>query len=352
MKVHFPLMGFSLSGGMRAIIEVANGLARRGYEVRITVPAYRANPPFPIDPRVDLRVLGKLSDSRGKYTLSLSSEAAKWGDVLVATNFKTPYVLRRSVRKNNSPAKILYFIQAYEPYTQGTLFEGPWWRKEFNRQTALKSYQLADRRCYVAHVIAGNIGKDSDPAIVRPGVDTKLFCPGDKHRDSKIRVGVISREGRLKGFQVFREAWNRLSDLHDKMRMVLLCVGPTPERIPSDAEILRSTSDREVAAFYRSLDIFVMPSLYEGCPYPPLEAMACGVAVLSSAAGGVVEYATHGENSLVVPTGDAPGMAEALRQLVESRELRERLAAAGHRTAQGFTWENTVDQFETVLKAL
>ena len=87
---------------MRAIIEVANGLARRGRDVRITVPGYRSTPRFPLDPRVDLAVLGEENTSRGKYTLSLSSEAACWGDVLVATNFKTPYVLRRSVRRNGS----------------------------------------------------------------------------------------------------------------------------------------------------------------------------------------------------------------------------------------------------------
>lgn len=353
MKVHFPLTGFSLSGGMRAIIAVANGLADRGREVRITVPGRQCTPPFPVSPKVDIQVLGGPETSKAKYAALLNREAAAWGDILVATNFKTPYLLSKSRNKNRSAARILYFIQAYEPYTQGTLFEGPVWRKWLNRRLALNSYGFADLRCYVARVIAENVGWDSDPLLVRPGVDGEVFHPSaDPRPAGPLRVGLIYRQGKLKGSHLFLEALKELEDLKRKFQVVILRVGDLPAGFPPDAEVRVSASDRDMGDFYRSLDVFVMPSLYEGCPYPPLEAMSAGAALVTSAAGGVVEYAEDGVNSLVVPTDDSRALAQAMRRAIESDSLRTALIEKGFETAKRFTWGNTVDQFEEALRRL
>ncbi|MBW7940144.1 MAG: hypothetical protein H3C63_15475, partial [Candidatus Omnitrophica bacterium] len=79
LKIHFPLLGFNLSGGVRVIIRLANGLVKLGHEVRITVPASRSLPPFPLDPRVQLAALGKPAGTRIGAMVRLGLESAGWG---------------------------------------------------------------------------------------------------------------------------------------------------------------------------------------------------------------------------------------------------------------------------------
>jgi glycosyltransferase involved in cell wall biosynthesis len=64
------------------------------------------------------------------------------------------------------------------------------------------------------------------------------------------------------------------------------------------------------------------------------EAMACGRAVVATAAGGAAEIVSDGVDALAVPPGDAGALAAAIRRLVESPELRARLGAAGRETAE------------------
>ena len=354
MKIHFPLTGFNLSGGIRVILRIANGLVDRGHQVRITVPAYRSSPPFAVDPRVEVQVLGdSCTTTRLAYSGLLIGEAATWGDILVATNFKTPYLLRRSVHKNRSRAKILYLVQGYEPETQGSLFEGSLWRRWINRRVALKSYRYADERCYVSRGIAEKVGLDSSPWLVHPGVDPRTFYPGDTAKaPGPIRVGAILRAGKLKGSGVFLKALESLGDLGREVRWIFLRVGDLPFPLPPGAEVKVAKDDQEMADFYRSLDIFVMPSLYEGFGLPALEAMGCGAALMTSDVDGIREFVRNEENALVFPAGHSKALTAAMNRLILSDELRYRLASNGIKTAAHFSWRRTVDQFEAILDRL
>jgi len=83
-------------------------------------------------------------------------------------------------------------------------------------------------------------------------------------------------------------------------------------------------------------DIFVYPSLYDGCPSPPLEALACGCATVTTMVGIVSQYAVDGENCLLCQPGDATELAQAVLRLLTDTALRERLYRSGPRTAEAF----------------
>ena len=89
-----------------------------------------------------------------------------------------------------------------------------------------------------------------------------------------------------------------------------------------------------VRALLKQIDVFLLPSLWENCPYSCIEAMTAGRAIVSSDCGGMPELIAHGENGLLARTGDASAFALALGQLVEDRALRERLGAAARRTVE------------------
>jgi glycosyltransferase involved in cell wall biosynthesis len=84
------------------------------------------------------------------------------------------------------------------------------------------------------------------------------------------------------------------------------------------------------------LDVFVLPSRFEGAPYTPLEAMRAGVPVVVSDAAGNRDTVTPGVDGLVVPREDPRSLADAIVRLVEDSALRERLVEGGRATLPRF----------------
>lgn len=87
---------------------------------------------------------------------------------------------------------------------------------------------------------------------------------------------------------------------------------------------------------YNLAQIFVYPSLYEGFGFPPLEAMACGTPVITTAVSAMEEGV--GDAGLLTPPGDETGLTLAMRRLLEDPDLRRSLSEQGWRRAAQFTW--------------
>jgi glycosyltransferase involved in cell wall biosynthesis len=101
----------------------------------------------------------------------------------------------------------------------------------------------------------------------------------------------------------------------------------------------------------RSAQVAVVPSLFEGFSLPLVEALACGTAVVATTAGALPEVAgANGDSVLLVPPGDAAGLAGAITRLLRDDRLRDRIGAAGRaRVTARFTWrgaaKQTADQY-------
>jgi glycosyltransferase involved in cell wall biosynthesis len=103
--------------------------------------------------------------------------------------------------------------------------------------------------------------------------------------------------------------------------------------------------------WYSAADLFVYPSLYEGFGLPPLEAMACGTAVISSTASSLPEVV--GEAGLLIDPADTEALAKAMEQVLSDTEMRKQMQSAGLVQAQNFSWERTARQtIESYRRAL
>ncbi len=90
----------------------------------------------------------------------------------------------------------------------------------------------------------------------------------------------------------------------------------------------------DVRSFLTQADIFLLPSLWENCPYSCLEAMASGCAIVCSNQGGLPELIQDGQNGLLTPNEHAPSYIANLERLIEDQPLRERLGVAARNTIE------------------
>jgi glycosyltransferase involved in cell wall biosynthesis len=88
--------------------------------------------------------------------------------------------------------------------------------------------------------------------------------------------------------------------------------------------------------------VLAFPSHYEGFGFPPLEAMAAGVPVVTTPAGAVPEVV--GDAALIVEMDDVDALAEGLQRVLDDDELRRDLIARGRARYRTFSWTQAVDQ--------
>jgi glycosyltransferase involved in cell wall biosynthesis len=106
---------------------------------------------------------------------------------------------------------------------------------------------------------------------------------------------------------------------------------------------ISGVSDEGLARLYGEAEVAIVPSLYEGFSLPAIEAMSCGVPVVATTGGALPEVVgTSGETGLLVEPNNPEALVDAIRSLLDDRELRERLGAAGRqRVIERFTWQVT-----------
>ena len=115
-------------------------------------------------------------------------------------------------------------------------------------------------------------------------------------------------------------------------------------------------SHADTAAFYRAADVFALSSDFDNSPNVVLEAMACGLPVVTTDVGGVREFVAEGAGGLVVPPNDAAGLAAALRTyLVSPINARSAGAFNRSRAITEFSWRASalrlLDVYDHVLSA-
>jgi glycosyltransferase involved in cell wall biosynthesis len=109
----------------------------------------------------------------------------------------------------------------------------------------------------------------------------------------------------------------------------------------------------EIGPFLRSLDVFVLPSRFEGLSLALLEAMAVGAAIVATDVGGTHEAVAHGETGFLVPAESATALADAVRRLLDDDPLRERLGAAARATwRERFTAQRMQQAYSELLEGL
>jgi glycosyltransferase involved in cell wall biosynthesis len=201
-------------------------------------------------------------------------------------------------------------------------------------------------------------------AAVPIGVDADVYRPADRPPIPGRILAVVRQDSPLKGLAPLLEAFAKVRTDREAHLVVVGRVGPGDPSpalarrlgVAADVTFTGQIDEAELVGSYAEAAIAVVPSLYEGFSLPVVQAMACGLPVVASAAGAIPEVAGRdAETALLVPPGDADSLAAALRRTLDDAGLRARLGeAARRRVMERFTWDRTaagtVEQYRILLE--
>jgi glycosyltransferase involved in cell wall biosynthesis len=181
-------------------------------------------------------------------------------------------------------------------------------------------------------------------------VDGQVFRPLESARAGRSAVFVGWDGTAFKGMDVARKVAEGLAASHPEVGIVWMT--PTAPVGAPFGETVVAPSQAALARHLREASVYVGTSRYESFPLPPLEAMASGTPVVSTANGGILAYARDGENCLLAPVDDVEGLLCAARRVLDDGALASRLAAAGLATAARHSWTSIAADLLEDFRAL
>ncbi len=332
------------------VYEYANRLSQRGHRVNVVHPLLRSPNRASLKKRLATPVVLAANRLTGLPRVgwlkmppevnmllvrSLDERFIPDGDAIVASAWQTA---ERVVGYAPEKGRKFYLVMDFDPWL------GPKDRLEATWRAPLHKIPISDWL---------------SQKLIQSGADHVTPVPiGIDHERFHMLNGIGSRSGKVA--MLYSRLDYKASD--KGLRALEMCkirypgleailFGPRagPRRLPSWITYRSNVSEETLVEIYNRCAIYLCSSLAEGFALPPAEAMACGCAVVSTDCGGIREYAEHEVTALLSAPGDVEALASNLARLLVDEDLRLRLAQAGHRRIQEFTWQKAVDQFEEII---
>lgn len=172
------------------------------------------------------------------------------------------------------------------------------------------------------------------------------------------RVIAVGRYVYQKGFDLLLQAWKTVEQQHPDWELAIYGMGDrTPyEQIITDLQIDRAHchlygSTPDIKAEYLNSSLFVFSSRFEGFGMVLIEAMACGLPVVSfDCPCGPKDIVRHNEDGLLVPSGDTTLLADALHMMMSDDKMRLRMATAAVNNVQHFKLTEVCQHWQTLFE--
>jgi len=219
----------------------------------------------------------------------------------------------------------------------------------------------------VAELVAGGVGLEAIAVIPnalapdreRSASRSKSGARADLGLPEAATVLFVGRLSPEKGLDRLMRVWDRVAPVCDA-RLVIVGDGPEAQhlaawanRSASAGRIHLAGARRDVDRFYRAADVVVVPSRTETFGNVIAEAMAHGLAVVTTPVGLASHVMRHEDNGLVVSPTDDDAMASAVVRLVRDAALRERLGRAARRAALAcFSSDSVVERYVNLYRRL
>ncbi len=242
----------------------------------------------------------------------------------------------------------------------------PWANRLIDRRLARRTDRIVANCQAVADVCTRRLDLPAEHVLIIPNGLELQPLPADAGDRFRTREGLsadallFTTACRLDGSKAVDDLVRALARVAAELeRAYLVVVGAGDElpRLRALAGHLR-VAERviflgevaEVGEVLAASDAFVFASLYEGLPNALLEAMAAGLAVVSTAVGGIPEIISERETGLLVPVRRPDELAARMLELAGDPGLRHRLGESAKRKAREFTMERMVNAYQELYE--
>jgi glycosyltransferase involved in cell wall biosynthesis len=284
-------------------------------------------------------------------------------DVLCCNGYKPDVIGWRAARLAGVPV-----VAVSHGWTAAT------WKVRFNETVDRLVLRWMDRVVCVSAAQAVRVRRAGvNPeriVVIRNAIHTESFERADLSYRARMqtwfsrpRSRLIAAAGRLspeKGFEQLIAAAAVMAKQNREVGFVLFGEGPLRPALARQIEAAGLSDTFVLAGFHTDLerflpccDVVVLSSWTEGLPVIVLEALAAGVPVVATAAGGTPEIIDNGVNGYLVPPGNPESLAWRIAQLLGDDLLRQRMGQAGRkRVAEQFTFAAQSDAYERLFEQL
>jgi glycosyltransferase involved in cell wall biosynthesis len=363
------LVASSRGGGAANVRDLATNLDRSDYAIQVAMPEDGGNVQ-----QADFATLGipfHVVDIAAGLSPSALAQIRRWlatVDLLHVQGARAALFGRLAALGLSRRPRIVYSIQG---------FAAPFY--PFPRRQILLGVERAlapavDRFVAVSHaekqaLIEVGVATPERIAVIWNGIDVARYA-GVRTDRAALRAGLgVPVDGTLlmtacrlykpRDFDTLLQAMRQVVDACASAHLVIVGDGPLRGEIEAQISALDLTGHvtlagwrRDMPAVYQASDLFVLTTWgWEGLPLSIAEAMAAGLPVVATRAGGIPEIVVEHETGLLVERRDPAGLAAALQTMAQDADLRRRAGEAGRqRAARHFDLHRMVEETTVVYR--
>lgn len=355
MKINFVLPGNSNLpiGGNKIVYQYANELCSRGHQVSLTfLFDLRTNKiRFLLKYLLKNQIIKRSNSHKQEITWFSLNKKIKINfdviflsevtdaDVVIATEARTTEVVSKL---NSDKGKKYYFIQNYET-----------WAFNENLKKLNKTYKLGFKNIVISKDLQKKVSKEAgEQATYLPN----FYNPNEFYMNQSIKsrknvVSLLSHSQKTKrtefGLEILSEVKKQIPDL----QVELFGTTPPENGYADYVNFTNNASIRELREdIYGVSKIYLLASELEGWGLTGMEAQACGTSLVSGRIGGVTEYATD-DNSTLVDPNKKEEYVDAIVSLLKDDERRISLVEKSQKMLKQFTLKKSVDKLEKIFEA-
>lgn len=240
--------------------------------------------------------------------------------------------------------------------------------KKIIQKNILKIKYIASTSNVMANEIKKYLKKEKQIKITPFGIDTKVFVPGGRNESNdssnEIVIGIVKTLREKYGIEYLIRAFGILikSNKNKKLRLVIYGEGELKNyleglcrelEISNFVEFKGYISNELVAKALTTLDIFVVPSIYESFGVSAVEAMSCEIPVVASDADGFTEVIENEITGFIVPQKNEEELAKKIQKLIDDKNLRYLMGKkARNRVKKKYEWNKNVDKMIEIYEEI
>lgn len=230
----------------------------------------------------------------------------------------------------------------------------------------IRHYRNVKNFTAVSHAVKNHFVEQGIPderiSVIHNAFDPALFFPTPRKKKAatdRIVLGTVGTLTSVKRHELLIDAIRILVDHYPQILFRIVGKGPLSEALTQRINSLELQNhveligfQKEVASFYAGLDMYVQASVREGFCMPLLEAMACGLPVVTTSSEGPEEYIGNKESGIIVRESTPDAFAASVLSIMNEPDGAKRMGIAASKSVASMTWKNCAAAYETLMLSL